>query len=197
MTLINRQRKTVEIPQDRPLKEKEYQRIKKYAYNTTLWYAQRYPSGKSKLIDRLIRKGYPVDGVMVESEDGEEVNKDVIAEVIQSLQSDNDELMNEHNIAENVISSYLRSGKNVKNAWFKCMQKGVSRTVFDEVVEKYVTQEDINDALDIAGRKILRSSTYKKKEKEFEKRNTFLKSMMTKGFDFSDASQWYEDNKDE
>lgn len=191
----------IELDPSTPISKKKYERIVKHGYHSLVWYAERYPSGHGKLKERLIRKGFPkekitviipedhIDGVESKTEE-----HDLIADTIDMLSEHRPDLADEKIVAETIIRSHLSSGKGINSAWSSFMKKGVSRDVYEEILEQYKDSRDSDDALDRAGERILSSSSYNKKTTEFERKTVFAKAMMRKGFNLSDAYDWYEEN---
>lgn len=185
-----RKARTVEIP-DAPMKKGQYEKLLKHGVNSTVWYAQNYPCGEKKLRERLQKKGYREGVVEVIQDDGEVIQRYLIDNIIDQVRDKSSMLLDEESIAESMIDSIIRSGKNAQAAWTRCSKRGISREVFDKVVAERFTQDDVDEAMERAAEKIFRSSTYRKKEQNFDKRSYFMKSMMTKGFSLDDAMELF------
>lgn len=146
--------KQVEVP-DRVLTEEEFEDLLVHAKRSLEWYAtQGITYTRAKLVEKLLRKGYPKHTVEVcdDSDPGRVVARSLIEEALEYLE-DIYLLTDDEAVARDLMDDCVRQGKSKAGFIAKCFQKGVERDAIDEVASDYPEGEAIKEALSQADRK--------------------------------------------
>lgn len=120
--------------------EKQIQKLKSRAMNSSLYYLQKMPKTEHQLRDNLKKKLIP---------------QDIIDETMQKLIDVG--WVNDKDFAENFIYSKRKYEKLGSSAIrMKLMQKGVSAEIIDELLSE-VTQDDLRETAMVLAEKKMRS----------------------------------------
>lgn len=188
----------VEIPEDRPLTEDEYEKLSKHAFNSSVWTLGRSRKSEREIRDKLQQKGYVAHDVLVKKEDVSlddarpatySVNIiDDLIEQLKSLQYIDDEYT-----AQMIAESELRRGKGPVAIKMKLQQKGFTQDIINETLEEHTVEDDVAEAIQRAADAYTRKSVYRKEANSFMKKQKLMKHLATRGFSFPDINQYFDD----
>lgn len=188
--------KIIEIPTDRPLTFKEYEKLRKHAINSATWNVQNYSRNSWQIIDKLKNKGYPTEDVTYTDTDNNIHTSNLIDETLQKLIEDS--ILDDKQLAEDYVSSQAMSNKSLGSIRTKMMQRLYPRDIIDTAIDNYSEQNEDSDqeALDNAAERLTRNSSFSRLE-PMKRKQKFIRQLASKGFSLDGIYQWINDHPEE
>lgn len=185
----------IEIPKDRPLTYKEYEDYSEHAYNSSIWYIERYFCSSGQVKDRLYKKGYSRDTINFVKNDKSGVDStNIVEDTIFKLQEQ--KYLNDEYYAEKTLNQKISEGKGLNFIRGFLYQKKVDSEIINKIIENFNDEDSIIEAIDKVSESFIKTSTYKKQENDFLKTQKLTQKLISRGFSFDDISLW-RDSKEE
>lgn len=177
----------IELPDDGVVPYKEYLKIKEHVRNSIIFYAVNLSKNSAEIKDAMSRKGIPVGTVLTVSkmDDSTEVH-DVASEEIEALLEAG--VIDDEYLCTSKAQSLSRRGLSAQSVKNKLRMKKFDPELIEKTVSEIYDEELENDSALKAASKIMRSSLFKKKSTDYEKRSVLYSKMRSLGFD-SDTIQ--------
>lgn len=187
--------KTVEIPLDRALTEKEYDRLKKHAMNSAMWNATKYFRNSFEIRTKLRNKGFLEDDVTYIDREKKEHTVNIIDSTIEHLISEG--VINDEQLANDMFYNSARSGKSIQATQTKMIKRRFPQELIEEAKENYLNENENpdNEALERLAERLVSSHSFQKLDK-FKKREKLTRALVSKGISFYDVSDWINDNQE-
>lgn len=184
----------IEIPETRNLTWEEYSDFNSHAIASSMWYASNYSRNSNQIREKLYAKGYPKDEVAVDTYSGETIYKDMVEDTVEYLIECL--LIDDRQYATSVINSQLSRGLGVSRIRSALFAKKVDPELAQELLETLDLEEQTHEAIDRAARKVVKSSAFLKLEPGWPRQQKLTQQLASKGFSFSDISEWRDNNED-
>lgn len=187
----------------KPITEKQYNRLKKYGINASLFVLNRFFYSKQAVIDFLtIKKQIPEEVTVIyttkkdtpqEKTKKELRDHNIIKEIINELEESNS--FKDYYHAKEKAESQIYQGKGINYITKALKEKKFTDNVIQEVVNEISTENNdiIEQKLYNNARKIVNNSTFNKKQ-GYEKKNYFISTLVRKGYDYNSIQQVIESN---
>lgn len=187
----------------KPITEKQYNRLKKYGINASLFVLNRFFYSKQAVIDFLtIKKQIPEEVTVIyttkkdtpqEKAKKELRDHNIIKEIINELEESNS--FKDYYHAKEKAESQIYQGKGINYITKALKEKKFTDNVIQEVVNEISTENNdiIEQKLYNNARKIVNNSTFNKKQ-GYEKKNYFISTLVRKGYDYNSIQQVIESN---
>lgn len=189
-----RKAKRVEVP-DRVLTLDEFRSLRKQAYNSASWQAEKFFRSSRMIESRLRDKGFGGEGVVYTDENGTEVFCDIPSDVVRELSEM--EVIRDRQFCQDEVSRLLSSGKSKSYAKDKLREKKFSDEDIDEAIAQF--EEDRpgfeDEALDDYAYKTVEQASFMKLD-ERKRRDRFLRRMVSQRFNMSDCYQWMNEHEE-
>lgn len=190
---MRKKARVLTIPQDRSLTRKEAKRLIDHAYNSSLWYATTYYRNSNHIRERLYAKGYPKDSIKIEDSPTPK-SFNIVEETVKKLVEN--EIINDTEYANNLIESQTSQGKSITAIKQKMYQRKIPTSIINETIREYENSaesiENNLENLEKAAYKIIKLSSYKKLTETHAKKQKLTQSLINKGFDYQDISDFLE-----
>lgn len=188
--------RTVEIDPNRTLSFEEYDDLLRHARNSSMWYLGRFPSHSSKIRQRLYEKGYPKEDVKHLGLDGEVELSNIVEDTMVEL--DLLHMLDDELYIESKLKSSIAKGKGASLAARELKYNGIPENEIEAVLDTLEDElEDRqNEAVDKAAQKVMRSSTFRKAEKAWQKSMVLSGGLRAKGFDRDLVDSWMDSNSE-
>lgn len=189
-----KQARQIEIPENRNLTWEEYLDFSGHAANSSMWYASNYTRNSNQIREKLYAKGYPKGEVEVDLPEGGSDFKDMVEDTVERLVESL--LIDDRQYATSVINSQLSRGLGISRIRSALIAKKVDPELAQELLETLDLEDQTNEAIDRAAKKVVKSSAFLKLEPGWPRQQKLTQQLASKGFSFSDISEWRDNNED-
>lgn len=176
------------IPDDRPLTWDEFYDLDLHARNSSIWYATEYTRSEQQIIDKLLAKGYIRDEVSYLTEGGNEKSCNIIDGVLEILKENH--LVSDESYAKGLINRYSDSKRGASYIRQKLISKGISSDQAERLLEETRDEEQIFENLEALASRYVLSSSYLRIDSSFKQKQKLTSHLLSRGFSFSDISEW-------
>jgi SOS response regulatory protein OraA/RecX len=184
----------IEIPETRNLTWEEYSDFNSHAIASSMWYASNYTRNSNQIREKLYAKGYPKGEIEVELPEGGTTFKDIVEDTVNHLIEGY--LIDDRQYATSVINSQLYRGLGISRIRSALIAKKVDPELAQELLETLDLEEQTNEAIDRAAKRVVKSSAFLKLEPGWPRQQKLTQQLASKGFSFSDISEWRDNNED-
>ena len=191
-----KQAKKVEIPTDRPLTFKEYEKLSKHAINSARWNIQNYSRNSWQVADKLRNKGYLKEDVTYIDSDGQICQSNIIDETLSKLVEEG--TLDDDKLAKDYVESNSLSGKSLSSVRTKMMQRLYPRDLIDKTIEKFEEENEDSEqeSFDYAAERLNRNSSFRRLE-PIKRKQKFIRTLASKGFSLNLIYEWINSNPGE
>lgn len=189
-----KQARQIEIPENRSLTWEEYLDFSGHAVNSSMWYASNYTRNSNQIREKLYAKGYPKGEVEVDLPEGGTEFKDMVEDTVERLVEGL--LIDDRQYATSVINSQLSRGLGISRIRSALIAKKVDPQLAQDLLDTLDLEDQTNEAIDRAAKKVVRSSAFLKLEPGWPRQQKLTQQLASKGFSFSDISEWRDNNED-
>lgn len=186
-----RQAKTVEIPEDRTITEEEYRKLSSHAYKSSVWYITTYNKNSYQTREKLLKKGYIKDSVIVLKNDSTQYEVNIIDEIIEKLFDYY--ILDDDAYVDSFIRNSLSRGIGLSSIRVKLLNNGIPQDMIERFFVDYENDTRVDEALDKSAYKIINSSSFRKLD-FFKRKEKIVRSLVSKGFALSDIFEWVEEH---
>ena len=192
-----RQRKkprTIELPEDLRITDKEYQDYFDHAKKSGTFYAIKFGKSTGEIREKLIGKGYVDEPVEVIHADESVVKVHLIQDTIDYLVENH--LVDDEMIAEHIVSSKRSSGRGNLDILRRLKRKKIPEHIIEQVMEEYEDEDDeLNDNSPIvkSGYQYQRRSSFRKEQDPFKKKQKLYLFLQGRGFGGSEIRTYMEE----
>ncbi len=149
-----------------------------------MWYATQYARTGQQLREKLYKKGYPREPVLVQSPDGTTEFHDMVEEIITFL---SDCLMfDDEQYGESLAEAKKNSGKGRSFVRLELMRRGINGELAEEILDR--VYQDSTEALTKLVEKLYRQER-RRDQSIYELRTRVLQKTATRGWDFGAAAE--------
>lgn len=193
-----------ELPDlSKPITEKQYNRLRKYGINASLFVLNRFFYSKQAVIDFLIiKKQIPKEITVVytiktdnpQNKPKKELrDHSIIKEIIDELEESKS--FKDYDHAKEKAESQIYQGKGISYIISVLKEKKFTDDIIQKVINEISTENSdiIEQKLYNNARKIVNNSTFNKKQ-GYDKKNYFISTLIRKGYDYNSIQEVIESN---
>lgn len=186
--------RTIAIPDDRVINQKQYQEYSDHAYKSASWYITAYSKNSFEIKEKLLQKGYLDEEITVKHNTGETTHHNMIDETFKKL-SDN-YMLDDMEYIKEFIQTGINNGRSLNNLKTKLRNKKIPYQMIEDALQDDSLDLDEEYGLDKQASIIVRSGSFQRLD-DFKKKQKLVRSLVTKGFDMGDVYSWIDSNEEE
>lgn len=174
-----KQAKKVEIPENRQLNQKEYDKLSEHAYNSAFFYATSFNKSSAQIREKLYKKGYISDNVFVTDDYGDVSEINIVDDVLTRLEEQY--LIDDNDYARKYVQMRLNQGKGTTIIRHELRRNGIENTIIDELLDD-VDEDEITKSVQKSFDRFLRSYGYRSAKDNNTRKQKAFQYLVSKGF---------------
>lgn len=175
----------VEIDPFKTLEYNTYDDLLNHAYNSSMWYATTYVRCSGQVRKKLLDKGYPDSLIKVKGNDGKFFEVNFIDKAVNRLIDFG--VIDDEAYARAFVESKLNKGIGLSKIRFELALKGVNEGIIEDTCDE-IESTSVDNALLKTAERITRSSSFKRLDSSFKRKQKLVSGLMGKGFSYPDIS---------